>query len=130
MRQYGVKTRLIQALLVGLVSVVVGCDSLNRDEKFRYSISHTVEQPPAIVVSLVRDTVRALRLAVVSSSTTNIDGQFWVKSALGDEFKILVIGVRTDTTTIDIYMPSRKNLDQAKLILTEIRSRLKLSGST
>ena len=120
----------MQFVLVGFVSIAVGCHVFDRDEKFRYSISHTIDQPPANVVMLVRETVRALKLAVVSSNTTNIDGQFWVRSAMGDEFKILVVGVRTDTTTIDIYMPSRKNLDQAKLILTEIRSRMERYNRT
>lgn len=111
-------------MLVLVLLAATGCRARYQDEKFRYWLTYTAQRPPGLVVPLVHDTVKALKLTTVSVGTTNIDGHFWVKSALGDEFKIVVQGVRTDTTNIEIYMPDKRNLDQARLIMTEIRSRV------
>lgn len=106
-----------------------GCDffeSLFSDEqdKFHHSISQEQKHPPATVIEVVNETIVALQLQVLTRSRTNIDARFLVKSALGVEYKVLVQGMRTDKTKVVIYMPSWRNADQARLIMTEIHSRL------
>ena len=113
--------------LLCVVSVLCSCQRYHTDEKFKHAISHTLEYPPGMVVSVVQETVGALKLRVLSKSTTNIDGRFEVRSAMGDEYRILVEGVRTDKTRIEIDMPTRHNADQAKLIMAEISSRVRYS---
>ena len=112
-------------LLLGLVLTLPACETFHTDEKFRHAIGQNFDYPPGSVVGVVDETVDALRLRVLSRSTTNIDGRFEVRSAIGDEYRILVEGQRTNRTRIEIGMPSRKSTDQAMLIMAEIHSRLR-----
>lgn len=121
----GVLVALLLGIISGLAGISgVGCQQYERDEKFTYTITHTSEFPPASVIAAVDDTIKALQLKVQSRSLTNIDAQFWVKSALGTEYQIVVRGVTTQRTKIDIHMPGWRNREQGGLIMSEIRSNL------
>ncbi len=114
-------------LLAVAVSCSVSCQRFHKDEKFRHAIAQNFEYPPGRVVDVVEETIDALRLRVLSTTSTHIDGRYEVRSAIGDEYRILVEGLRTDRTRIEIDMPSRRNQDQARLIMTEISSRMRFS---
>jgi hypothetical protein len=95
------------------------------DEKFQHAISETFEESPGLVVDLVDETVDTLRLQIVQRVLTAIDGRFEVRTAMGEEYRVVVEGLKTNRTRIEIDMPSRRNLGQAQLIMTEIRSRIR-----
>lgn len=115
------------ALLAALVLSAPACSAppSRLDEKFRHSISETFEEPPSVVVDLVDTTVEALRLRIMSRALTSIDGRFEVRSAMGDEYRVVVEGLRTDRTRVAIDMTNRRLEEQAQLILTEISSRIR-----
>ncbi len=123
------KPSLIAVSLILLsLSVAASCQSrLHTDEKFKHAISQNYEFAPGVVVNVVEETIAALKLRVLSKSSTHIDGRYEVRSAMGDEYRILVEGMRTDRTRIEIDMPSRRNTDQARLILAEISSRVRIA---
>ena len=61
----------------------------------------------------------------MSRVLTSIDGRFEVRSAMGDDYRVVVEGLKTNRCRVAIDMASRRNSDQAKLILTEISSRVR-----
>lgn len=115
-------------LLVGLAGVQAACSGLGKpsikDEKFAHAISETFEENPGLVVDLVDETVEALQLQIRSRVLTSIDGRFEVRSAMGDDYRVVVEGLLTSRTRVEIDMATERNLAQAQLIMTEIRSRI------
>ncbi len=122
--------RTIILLLAALTALVptVGCQTtyMKGDKKYVLIAEQTVDQLPARVVQVADVTLKDLKMNAISSQTTNIDGEFFVRSALGREFCLVVSGVRSHTTLIQIYGtdPSRDH-DQAHLIFNELLSRLR-----
>jgi hypothetical protein len=116
-------------LALALAFLAVACvmeKPVRLDEKFRYTISETFQEPPGVVVDLVDSTVDALRLQIMSRVLTSIDGRFEVRSAMGDDYRVVVEGLRTDRTRVAIDMTSQRHEARAQLILTEISSRVRL----
>ncbi len=111
------------ALFALLGACTVGTPSYP-DEKFQHAISETFDESPALVVDLVDETVDTLRLDIVQRVLTAIDARFEVRTAMGEEYRVVVHGLKTKRTRIEIDMHSKKNLSQAQLIMTEISSRI------
>lgn len=118
--------RIALALVLPLLAFACVWTPDRVDEKFKYSISETFQEPPGVVVDLVDSTVDALRLQITSRVLTSIDGRFEVRSAMGDDYRVVVEGLRTDRTRVAVDMTSRRNEARAQLILTEISSRIRM----
>ena len=113
------------ALCVGLVATGCHTPPDRLDEKFRHTVSETFEEPAGVVVDLVDSTVETLRLQIMSRALTSIDGRIEVRSAMGDHYRVVVEGLKTNRCRVAIDMAHRRNEDQAKLILNEISSRIR-----
>jgi len=111
-------------LLALLAACATGTPSYP-DEKFQHAISETFDESPGLVVDLVDETVDTLRLDIVQRVLTAIDARFEVRTAMGEEYRVVVQGLKTRRTRIEIDMHSTKNLSQAQLIMTEISSRIR-----
>ena len=96
------------------------------DTKYVAVLEAEVEHLPARTVEVTEDVLKDLKLEVVSSRTTRIDGQFIVRSALRREYLIIVEGHSPRKTELTIYGTEyARDQHQAKLIWAEIASRLK-----
>lgn len=121
-------SRALTALLLLTVAVLPqACVGRNArlDEKFRHTISETFDEPPGVVVDLVDSTLETLRLRIMSQMVTSVDGRFEVRTAMGDDYRVVVEGLRTDLTRVAVDMTSARHSERARLILTEISSRIR-----
>ncbi len=117
-------TALLLLTVVVLPQACVG-PSDRLDEKFRHTISETFDEPPGVVVDLVDSTLETLRLRIMSQMITSVDGRFEVRTAMGDDYRVVVEGLRTDLTRVAVDMTSVRHTERARLILTEISSRIR-----
>lgn len=118
-------------LMVGL-TVLVGCKAQkpvannrhSRGPVYRVVIRDELATPSAQVIQAVRNAIKTTQLEFVSGNTTNIDGLFYVQSALRKEFKIVVIALTLHRTRIEISTVDREDKGLAQIIYDRIRSSL------
>ena len=93
--------RLLLVLMVGLIIFGVGCRAKNHKRKpmikYPYALKTVFSSPPAIVVSQTELVLANHRVfypdGEQSRRMTNVDAYFEFRTALGNDYRIKVIGV-------------------------------------
>jgi len=92
---------------------------------------HYADANPAQVVQVTEEALRALRVKLNRSTTTNIDGKFEGFTAMGRELHVHVIGQSPRQTLIRILaMDKQADLPSANIVMTEIVERLRTQSYT
>ena len=123
---------LIVLLAGGFALHAGGCRtrSITREgKKYELILSRQILVLPARAVEVADATLQDLRMRQISRQTTNIDGEYFFRSALGREYRLVIAGVLTDRTVMQIYgTDAARDRTQATLIFEEILSRLVMHG--
>ena len=89
------------------------------------------DENPAQVVQVTEDSLRALRIRLKRSTTTNLDGKFEGYTAMGREMHVHIVGQSPRRTLIRILAMSKEHdLPAANIVMTEIVERLRTQSYT
>ena len=123
---------------LAMVSTLTGCRKTllvdpqgkpNQRRVYHSVVNEVVSAPSAQVIQAVHNAIEATKLELESSSTTNIDAVFVVRSALRKEFRIIVLAVTHHRTRVNISALDKQDKNIAQLILERVKAGLpRVSG--
>lgn len=117
-----VRLWLMLAMTVGVASVS-GCLAFQRDNIRFYRLpAHQINAPSEKVIEATRRVIAAKKFGVISAKATELDAEFYVRSALGTRLIIHVVAKGQSQTKVQFLIGGRRDTTIAALLLEEIKA--------
>lgn len=113
----------VPTVLAMLLLVVSGCSYWEVNEEYPSQIEVTFFHDSATIIAATELAIKDMRLKVVSSQATAVDGRYVVRSALEKMADITLVAIAPDRTRCRIVVSAGDPL--GRLMLDTIRSKIR-----